>query len=883
MHVIDVMPERRQLCDVANAPAPINPTAFTLVQYNKQAQQGRHGGCIRRHLGYNADEMKRAHATTVAALLLFVVLSLVFTYPLASRVADAVEDRQDALLNVWITAWDGHQLLTDPVHLFDANIFYPYRRTLAYSELLLGNALLALPITAVSSNPVLGYNVALLLSFTLSGLGTYLLVRKLTGHPGAGVVAGLVFAFSSYQMSNLAQAQLLATQWLPFTLLALHLLLRQPRPRYAAAFVLFFWLQTVTSFYYGIMLGLVVVGFWILDSGFWIFRRRREFSWQLVVRHAPLRYWLAAVGCWLLLILPFVVPYLQVQGELGFERTLADSEPFSASLQQYALVPPGSVVNGQWLPSDSQPRAGGYPVDALFPGLVALGLAVWGLVRGRGRTRWLYAGLLLVAFCLSLGPRLYLAPGRPAGLDLPLPYAWLYAVVPGFAALRAPVRFDALVMLALAVLAGYGVASLLPQRRSGQPGSLVPLSGKHFGTVALLAGLVTLESLVWPGAHAEQVAVGEQVPQVYRWLAEQPPGPLLELPMVLTDGGPQLEYQHLSTYHWHPTPDGYSGFIPPKHGQIVYEMERFPSERSVSLLQALDVQYVVVHTARYSELRRRQVEAALAQASELTLLESFGADQAYIIERRSFDPGDLQVRAYLPARAIAGEPYTAYVIAVNKGPRSYAIDPTMRIDPVIRFEKAEASTVTDIAADVPLVISPSGGTAVIPLLLTLPAEPGSYRLVIGEQDGILGGWADEGTVEVGDQADSAFPVPVRLEALAGPATARPGDALPLSLTWRALGKIDAYYSVYVKLLDAQGNVVAGWDGQPQNGRAPTLTWVPGETVTDTISLPIPAGTSPGEYTVEVGMYRAEDLARCLLLDADGGLLDRVVLQVRIEP
>jgi hypothetical protein len=844
--------------------------------------------------------MNRVHATTVAALLLFVVLSLVFTYPLASHLAEAVEDRQDALLNAWITAWDGHQLLADPVHLFDANIFYPYRRTLAYSELLLGNALLALPITAVSGNPVLGYNVALLLSFVLSGLGTYLLVRKLTGRPGAGLVAGLIFAFSSYQMSNLAQAQLLATQWLPFTLLALHQLLRHPRPRYAAAFVLFFWLQTVTSFYYGIMLGLLVGGFCILDLGIWIYRGRRELSWRLVVRHSSLRYLLLAAGCSLIFLLPFAVPYFQVQRDLGFERTLADSEPFSASLQQYALVPPGSVAHGQWLPSDDQPRGGGYPVDALFPGLVALGLAIWGLVRGRGRARWLYAGLVLAAFCLSLGPRLYLAPGQPAGLDVPLPYAWLYTMVPGFRALRAPVRFDALIMLALAVLAGYGVAALLPQRQvgiltlqAGRPGFLSRLrktivpeaqrSGKRAGIVTLLAGLVILESLAWPGAHAERVPVGDQVPLVYRWLAEQPRGPLLELPMMLTEGGPQLDYQYLSTYHWHPTPDGYSGFVPPKHGQIVYEMERFPSERSVSLLQALGVQHVVVHTDRYPGSRWHEMESALAKADELTLVETFGTDQVYMVKERSFDPGNLEVRAYLPTRAMADQPYTAYVIAVNNGSESYAVDPTGRISPVASWERAEGSTGTDLTADVPLVISPGGGAAVIPLPLTAPAEPGSYRLAVSEQDGILGGWAAEGTVEVGDQADNAFPVPVWLAALTVPTTARRGETLPVSLTWRALGKIDAYYSVYVKLLDAQGNAVTGWDGQPRNGQAPTLTWVPGETVTDTISLPIPAGVLPGEYTVEVGMYRAEDLARALLFGADGALLDRVVLQVHIEP
>jgi len=147
------------------------------------------------------------HKKALVVLLAFFILSLVFTYPLPLHLGSAVEDRQDALLNVWITAWDGHQLLADPLHLFDANIFHPYPRTLAYSELLLGNALLALPLTAVTGNPVLGYNIALLLSFALSALGAYLLVLRLTRSPAAGFVAGLVFAFSSYRLTNLAQAQ----------------------------------------------------------------------------------------------------------------------------------------------------------------------------------------------------------------------------------------------------------------------------------------------------------------------------------------------------------------------------------------------------------------------------------------------------------------------------------------------------------------------------------------------------------------------------------------------------------------------------------------------------------------------------------------------------
>jgi hypothetical protein len=61
------------------------------------------------HLKYNALTLsleRDVRRATVAALLWFVVLSLILTYPLPVHLADAVEDRQDALLNVWITAWD---------------------------------------------------------------------------------------------------------------------------------------------------------------------------------------------------------------------------------------------------------------------------------------------------------------------------------------------------------------------------------------------------------------------------------------------------------------------------------------------------------------------------------------------------------------------------------------------------------------------------------------------------------------------------------------------------------------------------------------------------------------------------------------------------------
>jgi hypothetical protein len=808
---------------------------------------------------------------TLVVLLAFFILSLVQTYPLSLRLNSAVEDRQDALLNVWITAWDDHQLLCDPLHLFDANILYPYPRTLAYSELLLGNALLVLPLTAVTGNPVLGYNVALLLSFALSALGAYLLAVRLTRSQGAGVVAGVVFAFSSYRMTNLAQAQLLTTQWMPFALLALDDLLHRGCVRHAALFVLFFSLQALSSFYYGILLALAAAIY-----GLWIARVERKRP------HALLLPTIAGIA---LVLLPFALPYFRVREEMGFERSLAESEPFSASLQQYLMVPPRSLVHAQWLPSDDTPIAGGYPVDALFPGLAALALGGVGLVWGRGKQRWCFALLGLTAAILSLGPRLYLAPGQPSGLAVALPYAWLYALVPGFEALRAPVRFDALVSLALAVLAGHGVAVLLTRR------------GWRAGGAALLAVLVLLESFVWSGATAEEVPVGGDVPEVVRWLAGEEAeglrwgeGPILELPMAFTAWGPQLEYQYLSTYHWRTTPDGYSGFVPPKHGQIIYEMERFPTERSVSLLQGLGVTSVVVHTDRYPPNRWGEMEAALAGNDDLLVVAEFGADRVYEVQPRGFSTEDLNIYAYLPPQAQGGRGYTGYVVALNQGARSYALRPTEEMEVAVRWwreglQADHSSQVSGrVTAAVPLVTSPDGGAAIVPLPLEAPEAPGLYRLSLAATGGPLGQWIWEGTVEVGQEGDAAFPVPARLAHWVAPRVARPGEPLLVALSWLALGKIDAYYSTYVKLLDDQGQAVVGWDGQPRDGQAPTLLWRPGETVEDTVPLDVPADVPPGNYRLVAGMYRAADLARCLTLDDEGQPVAEVTLSmVRIGP
>ena len=62
----------------------------------------------------------------LALLALFVALACIHSWPLATAPGTwCRNDTGDPILNEWALAWVAHQIVTDPLHLFDANIFYP--------------------------------------------------------------------------------------------------------------------------------------------------------------------------------------------------------------------------------------------------------------------------------------------------------------------------------------------------------------------------------------------------------------------------------------------------------------------------------------------------------------------------------------------------------------------------------------------------------------------------------------------------------------------------------------------------------------------------------------------------------------------------------------
>jgi 4-amino-4-deoxy-L-arabinose transferase-like glycosyltransferase len=103
----------------------------------------------------------------------------------------------------------------------------------------------------------------------------------------------------------------------------------------------------------------------------------------------------------------------------------------------------------------------------------------------------------------------------------------------------------------------------------------------------------------------------------------------------------------------------------------------------------------------------------------------------------------------------------------------------------------------------------------------------------------------------------------------------PGEALALTLYWRALREMNESYTVFAHVVAADGLISGQKDNPPVGGNYPTDLWLPGEVVVDVYAIPIAADAVVGEHTLEVGMYVADSGARLPIVSASA---DAVVLQ-----
>ena len=308
----------------------------------------------------------------IVATLAYAALAVALTWPLARGIArDVPGDLGDPLLNTWILAWDADHLLRalggQPSALgeyWNANIYYPHPLALAYSDHLTAQAIQILPAYAIGKNPLLCYNLLLLSTFVLSGLGMFLFTRELTANRGAAFVAGLAFAFAPYRVGSLPHVQVLSSAWMPFTLLGFRRFFETRRIAPLAGASAAWWAQNLSCAYYLIFFSPIVALYvaWELTT------RRLWGDARTLARVA------AAAAAVVLATTPFVLPYVTVR-QMGFvPRSLAETDHFAADVYAYLTADPKLWVWGRVL--QAWPRA----ENALFPGLTIVVLAAIAVV-----------------------------------------------------------------------------------------------------------------------------------------------------------------------------------------------------------------------------------------------------------------------------------------------------------------------------------------------------------------------------------------------------------------------------------------------------------------------------------------------------------------------
>ncbi|MCC6192662.1 MAG: glycosyltransferase family 39 protein [Anaerolineales bacterium] len=203
-----------------------------------------------------------------------------------------------------------------------------------------------------------------------------------------------------------------------------------------------------------------------------------------------------------------------------------------------------------------------------------------------------------------------------------------------------------------------------------------------------------------------------------------------------------------------------------------------------------------------------------------------------------------------------------------------------------------------------------GGSFTDAYTLTVPAgtPPGTYGLMLGLYElGTLeqlpslndAGAAGESvrlaafTLPDPSIAPEAIPHPQEIVAGESPllklrgfefGTAAPGGQVDIALYWEALAPMTEDFTVFVHLLDESGALIAQHDGQPQDGRAPTAWWSPGDLFRDVHPLSLPADLPAGRYQVDVGLYRWDTGQRLPLFDPAGARLpdDRWLLPETLD-
>lgn len=618
--------------------------------------------------------MERNVRVKIYALFLLSLLIFLHLIPLSLHPNDALYDTRDCFLNCWIISWVQQNVFSNPLDLFNANIFYPHINSLSFSEHLFPQSIFSLPVYYLSKNPVLVYNFVFFLSFLLNAYAMFLLIKHLTKNDIAAIICGIIFSLNTYQINQISHLQLLSSGFIPLSFLYFHRFIEKKCIMDSFLFSLFFTLQALACVYYGLFfISILVLVFPIILI---LYHKEINFSF-LAKLFSPL-----IISGVVIIIL--YLPYFSLIKTQKLDRGLLKG----ADLTNYLAVDPHNIFLGKLLTSL------GSHEHFLFPGIIAFFFAGLFLLQNRrilkinskiiristlvfiiinlviivlnvltggfnlklgfliisvhnlakpamyimvlgllyaiasitvfifrkkgafledNKNLILYFSLVVWSLLLSFGGAItFMGDSTSTG---PLPFKLFYALGVGFEGIRVPSRYAVFVIFSITILAGYGLKYFF-QKMNKKKVSI-------FFTAVLII-ILNLEYLSIP-QRMRLVPVKNDIPPTYQYLKRIPGDfAIMELPFFHMPSDEAI-YMYFSLFHGKKIVNGWSGYLPPSSFYIKDMFNTFPSLACADILKSLNVKFIVIHKKIWKErtAQRKLLRIEEKFKNDLKLVKEF--------------------------------------------------------------------------------------------------------------------------------------------------------------------------------------------------------------------------------------------------------------------
>lgn len=862
----------------------------------------------------------RAAQPWVIVTIAYTAITLLMTYPVAKQMTThlAGASNGDTLEFVWSMWWWKYSLFDLHQNPADISIInYPVGMNFPLISTMSQVFVLGLPLTSLIS-PTFAYNSLFLLSIILSGVSGYALARSLTQHDVAAFVGGLIWAFFPNNMGHALAGHLFLFSFFSFPLLILiwKRFFEQPTVQVGLWAALALGLAMTTHSIYLIYFILpVLLALWLFA-----FNTQRSAFWRI----ENLKAFGIVFGLCGLIAGIILGPALldSSQGQLNF-LAARGATGFAIDALTYFIPAPNNPLSLNSPLAYIARRSVLSEFESIgYLGWIPLSLAAYGAYKRRAETRvWVILGL--IGAVLALGPLLKF--GGPL-VEVPvedgtdkypvlMPYA-LIGNLPFMRWSRTPGRISVLTLLALSVLAPYGLALIINRLKHLQ----------QIALVAILSVLICLEYVVQFPFPTISAKIPDPIYSLKSYSAIQT---VISVPQLTNDAN--LRSLYWQTIHERPMVGG-RVYRDLPNGQLWHD---YISQLLLSP-EANDIVPAPTLAERLGVLTSLKLDGVLYDArADITN----GAIRQTLIARLGNPISEDESVAVFQSPATALNPNAILWMTDNSwgAPEDWGeeVGRWLQGNGAIYVYAAQPHTGKlqftgipgQVASNVRILIN---GTQVAHfavgdwaeyLTASFTFQPGLNRIEWRDETGprpyfgdprCAGGSLISGpypTLVVCNTSDTAvrnlsivvanlkfvpestnYPVnqigaqfsdSLRLIGFRAPENAQAGELINTSLVWQGLGGQRNNYTIFLHLLGPDGALVAQSDSEPIEGKYPTSHWADGQIVAYNVRLRVPENVSPGKYLLKLGAYSWPSLERLPIsgFPAEANVLELKQIQI----